>query len=26
VRYVTTDEGETAELIIVRSQPKKTKQ
>lgn len=26
VRYVTTDEGETAELIIVRSQPKKSKQ
>jgi hypothetical protein len=26
VRYVSTDDGETAELIIVRSQPKKTKQ
>ena len=26
VRYVTADEGETAELIIVRSQQKKTKQ
>ena len=26
VRYVNTDEGETAELIIVRSQPRKSKQ
>jgi hypothetical protein len=26
VRYVVTDDGETAELIIVRSQQKKTKQ
>jgi hypothetical protein len=26
VRYVTTDDGETAELIIVRSQQKKTTQ
>jgi len=26
VRYVTTEDGETAELIIVRSQPKKSKQ
>jgi hypothetical protein len=26
VRYVTTDDGETAELIIVRSPQKKTKQ
>lgn len=26
VRYATTEDGETAELIIVRSQQKKTKQ